>query len=351
MWNAFTWIDWTAYMETLPGHQAELALRLESDRMVHSRFLPRDVASERTVIIAERQGHENDPSFRLSEEVQAAAFRIHPYHHEVIGDLPDLRSMTRQELLHHYQTYYTPSNAVLAMAGDFSIPQMMRLVRKYFGRLPRRSRPRPVVRPEAEQKGERRVTVEGPGDAAYVEIAYRAPTAAHPDFFPLAVLDSALAGASSFNPFGGGISNKTSRLYRALVEGGWTASVQASLSATIDPFLYTVFLTVRPDRTADQALEAYDREIARLQEQPIDEAEIAKAIQQARALFAYTSESITHQAFWLGYSWMFADYEWFLQYLERIAQVTASEVQRVARTYLDPARRVAGLFRPTGSAA
>lgn len=348
-WNAFTWLDWTAYFETLPVHQADLALRLEADRMRRSLFDAQEVAAERTVIIAERQGHENDPTFRLSEEVQAAAFRIHSYHHEVIGDLADLRTIARDDLFRHYREFYVPANAVLAVAGDIQPRQVMQRVRDLFGDLPRRPRPESPVRAEPEPSGERRVWVEGPGETPYLEVAYRAPAAADPDFFPLAILDSVLAGASSFNPFGGGISNKTSRLYRALVEGGLAASVSGSLSATIDPYLYTLMVTVRPDRTPDESLIRVDEEIDRLLQAPLTAEEIGKAIKQARALFAYSSESITNQGFWLGYSEMFADYGWFESYLSRIEAVTPEAVLAAARKYLLPSRRVVGLYRPTGA--
>ncbi|MGH2625744.1 MAG: M16 family metallopeptidase, partial [Anaerolineales bacterium] len=170
----------------------------------------------------------------------------------------------------------------------------------------------------------------------------------HPDFLPLAILDSVLAGASSFNPFGGGISNKTSRLYRALVEGGLAAAVSGSLAATIDPYLYTLTATIPPDRGPDEALVRVDQEIDRLLQSPLAADELAKAIKQARALFAYSSESITNQAFWLGYSEMFADYAWFEGYLSRIETVTPEAVLAAARTYLIPSRRVVGMYRPTG---
>ena len=92
-WNAFTYVDWTAYFETMPAHAIDLPLRLEADRMVNSLFDPQDVSSERTVIISERQGGENEPMFQLAEQVQAAAYRVHSYHHEIIGDMADLQSI------------------------------------------------------------------------------------------------------------------------------------------------------------------------------------------------------------------------------------------------------------------
>ncbi len=349
-WNAFTWLDWTTYFETLPADRIDLAFRLEADRMVNALFDPSEVESERTVIISERQGHENDPAFRLAEEVQAAAFRVHSYHHEVIGDMADLRTMTREDLYAHYRRYYVPNNAVLAVAGDFRPGPLLRRIRQYFGELPRGPRPQDRVRPEPPQQGERRVTVEGPDETPFLEVAYRAPAGAHPDFFPYAVLDSVLTGASSFNPFGDGLSNKTSRLYRALVEGGHAASVSGSLSPTVDPYLYSLRVTVRPDRDPEAALQALDREIDRVLQEPLRHEEIEQAIKLARALFAYGSESITGQAFWLGYSEMFADVDWFEGYLERVAAVTPEEVLRVAQTYLRPSQRVVGVYRPAQEA-
>jgi zinc protease len=345
-WNALTWIDWTAYFETMPANRIDLALRLEADRMINSQFAEREVESERSVIISERQGHENEPTFRLSEEVQAAAFRVHAYHHEVIGDQADLETITRDDLYAHYRRYYVPSNAVLVMAGDFRPRGMLNRIRELFGPIGRQPRPVDVVRSEPQQSGERRVTVDGPGETPFLEIAYHAPPAADPDFLPLAVLDSVLTGASNLNFFGSGISNKTSRLYRALVEGDLAASVRGGLAATIDPYLYSIRVTVRPDRAPEQSLEVLDGEVARLQEQPIEADELVKALKQARALFAYNSESITNQAFWMGFTEIFADYDWFLTYLDRLAAVTPEDILAVARKYLLPSNRVVGIYRP-----
>ncbi len=245
LWNAMTWLDWTAYYETLPSDRVDLALRLEADRMSQSLFANKDVTSERTVIISERQGHENEPTFRLSEEMQAAAFRVHSYHHEVIGDVADLASMTRDDLYSHYRRYYLPNNAILAVAGDFQWRPMLARIRELFGGLAPAAAPPQSTRPEPAQRGERRVSVEGPGETAYVEVAYHVPPASDPEFFPLIVLDSVLSGPSNFNLFGAGISNKTSRLYRALVETELAASVGGGMAATIDPYLYSIVATVR----------------------------------------------------------------------------------------------------------
>lgn len=349
-WNAFTYMDWTTYFETMPADKIDLALRLEADRMVNSRFDPNEVASERTVIISERQGNENEPLFRLSEELQAAAFRVHPYHHEVIGDLADLQSMTREDLYNHYRSHYTPSNAVLAIAGDFETEAMLARIRELFEPIPAAEPPARSARSEPQQPGEKRITVEGPGETTFINVAHHTPPASHTDFFPLTVLDSLLTGPSNLNMFGGGISNKTSRLYRILVEGELAISLHGGLQATIDPFLHSITIIMHPTRSVEEVIEALQNEIASLQQAPPPADELARAVKQARALFAYGSESITNQAFWMGFAEMFDSYAWFTNYLENLAKVTPEDVMRVAHTYLRPQNRIVGVYLPNQNA-
>ena len=345
-WNAFTYLDWTTYFETMPAGKIDLSLRLEADRMENSSFEPEEVESERTVIISERQGSENEPLFLLGEEVQAAAFRVSSYHHEVIGDLADLQTIQRDDLFNHYRAYYRPSNAVLAVAGDFQTRDMLDRIHAVFEGIPAGGPPLRNVRIEPPQRGERRVTVEGPGETTYIQAAYHAPQAIHPDFFPYLVMDSLLTGPSNLNMFGSGISNKTSRLYRALVETELVVSVSGGLSATIDPFLHNIIITLHPERSVEEVIGALDEEIQRFQESPPPPDEVARALKQARALFAYGSESITNQGFWMGYSEMIDRYEWFLAFLDRLAEVTPQDVQRTAQTYLRPENRVLGAYIP-----
>jgi zinc protease len=346
VWNAFTYLDWTTYFETMPADKIDLALQLEADRMNNSLFDPDEVEVERSVIISERQGSENEPLFRLREEVQAAAFRVHPYHHDIIGDAADLMSMSRVDLYRHYRSFYIPNNAVLAVAGDFNMDAMLARIRELYEPIPRGDDPPRYLRPEPPQRGERKVTVEGPGETTYVQVVYHAPEATHPDFFAFTILDSLLSGPSGFSIGGGGISNKTSRLYRALVEQELAVSINGSFHATIEPFLYTLTLIIHPESTVERALEVLDDEIFNVHGQAPSIEELERASKQARALFAYSSESITNQAFWLGFSEMIATYDWYTRYLDNLATVTPADVHRVAQTYLKPQNRVLGVYSP-----
>lgn len=350
-WNAMTYIDWTAYFETMPADKIDLALRLEADRLVHSDFDPKEVDSERTVIISERQGNENNPMFLLDEDVQEAAFDVHPYKHEVIGYTTDLEAMSRDDLYKHYKRFYVPNNAVLALGGDFDSEQMLARIRGLYEGIAAGAAPQRMAVAEPAPQGERRIVTQGPGETIFVKAAYRSLRATDPDFFALTVADSLLAGPSNLNMFSGGISNKTSRLYRRLVDRDVAVAVSGGLQATIDPFLYDITIIVHPERKAEDAIAAMDEEIARLQDSAPKAEELARAVKQAQALFAYGSESITNQAFWLGFAEIFDTYNWFETYLEKLAAVTPADVQRVAQSYLRAERRVLGVYQPDGRPA
>ncbi|HRO25361.1 MAG TPA: pitrilysin family protein, partial [Promineifilum sp.] len=147
-WNAFTWLDYTAYYETMPSDRIDLALQLEADRMINTMMSPEEVESERTVILSERSMYENQPNFLLDEELTAAAFRVHPYHHEVIGDAVDLRSMTREDLIAHYRRHYSPTNAIAVVVGDFNMAEMLSRIDELYGAIPGGEATAPVVRDE-----------------------------------------------------------------------------------------------------------------------------------------------------------------------------------------------------------
>jgi zinc protease len=348
-WNAMTSMDWTAYFETMPADKIDLGLRLEADRMLNSAYDPQEVASERTVVISELEGDENEPFFRLGEAVQAAAFDVHSYHHETIGSKEDLNRIQRDDLYAHYRSAYNPQNAILAMAGNFDARRMLGRIEELYAPIPGHTPELYFPPAEPPLNGERRIEVAGPGETAFLQVAYRSPQGAAPDFLAFTIVDSLLTGPSGLSFMGGGgISNKTSRLYRALVERELAVSVYGGLQASIDPYLYDISMTVHPRHTPDEIMAVIDGEIKRLQDEIVTPEEIRRASKQARALFAYGTENITNQAFWLGFAEIFAGYDWFLRYIAELEKVTPQDVQRIAQTYLRPENRVVGFYRPTG---
>ena len=284
--------------------------------------------------------------------MQKALFANHPYRFDVIGEKADLQRITRDELFEHYHAYYTPSNAVLALAGDFDTRQMLDTLTELYAPLPARNAPRRVTQPEPPLDGEIILEDSGPGDTTFMDVSYRSIEVSHPDLYALTVLGSLLNGPSNMNMFGGGgISNKTSRLYRAIIDTGLAVAVSGGAPNSVDPFSYTFSLTAHPDQPVQAALSALDGEIARLQDHAVGISEIQRAIKQARAMFAYGAENITNQAFWLGHAEMIANYSWFETFLDNLAAVTPADVQRVAQYMFNPKQRVIGIFRPNGEPA
>ncbi len=343
--NAFTWTDFTAYFETLPSDRIDLALRIESDRMVNSLFDPDEVASERTVIISEREGGENDPRFWLGEEVQAAAFKVHPYHHDTIGWKTDLETMTRDDLYRQYKTYYTPNNAVAVAVGDFDTDEMLGKIEKAFGDIPRGGEAPPVTSVEPPQEGERRVRVRRPGPTSYFHAAYHAPKANDPDFFPVFVLSGVLAGVGGMSFSGGGSPGRSSRLYRALVETELAADVDCGFRPTIDPGTIDIAATVRPGVPIERVEQAIFAELDKIAAKPITDEELEKVIKQTRSQFVYATDGVMNLGYWLGQLEIVASYKMYQTFLESVSNVTKQDVMRVAK-YLVETNRTVGWFVP-----
>lgn len=347
--NAMTSNDWTAYYETLPADRLALAVRIEADRMRNSIFDPAETESERTVILSEQQGAENNPGYQLYKEVVGTAFRAHPYGKMVIGYEHDLRSITRDELVSHYQMAYTPNNAFVVAAGDFDNEALFQQVKESFGGIPTGAPMPPVRSIEPDQIGERRVTIRRPAPTAYLRVAFRAPAGSHPDTAALLVADAVLSGAKGMGIAGGGPMGKSSRLYRALVAAGLARSASSDFDFFIDPYLLMIGITALPGTEPAKVEAVLDAELQKLRAEAVPEAEFARAVKQVKAQYVYAGEGVTNQAFWLGQMELIGDYSRADTLIEEIERVTPEDVQRIAATYFGPESRTTGWLLPEGS--
>lgn len=345
--NGFTWLDYTAYYETLPIDKLNVGLEIESDRMVGSRISAAEVASERTVIISERQGNENNPGFLLSEEIAGAAFRAHPYGNGVIGHLSDLQAITREDLYAHYRRYYAPNNAVVVIVSALPAEEALDRIEAAFGDIPR-GEDVPAVRTiEPPQYGERRVQVNRPAPNRVVQIVYRAPEAAHSDTPALLVAEAVLSGGKPFSFGGGAAMGRSSRLYRALVAKGLASGAGASMSLSIDPYLFGVSATLSPDADADQVESILNAEVQRLVDEPVGNAELDRVRKQIRAQFVYSQQSASSKAYLLGALAIVAPETSPEKLLEAMLAVTPEELQLAVATWLAPDHRTTGWLIPS----
>jgi len=351
MWNGYTWIDQTTYMETASTTGLDRMLFIESERMANCIYDPADCEWERTVIISELQGSENDPDQLLEQEVIAAAFKVHPYRHPTIGWLADLETMTRDDLYAYYRSHYVPNNATVVIVGDVDNDDVLRRVEKQFGGIKPGAERRRVRAIEPEQFGERRVEIVRTGTTAYLKLAYHAPAVSHADFFPMLVLDAILTGAKGINlwsSFRTPPPQRSARLYRALVERRLASSVGGGLLPTEHPFLYLISATALDGVARADVEDAATALLEEVMTEGVTEQEVAKVHNQLRARLVFENDSVTNLGHQLGFFATVADVDIYRNAPRAIAAVTKEDVDRVARTYLRSDRRTVGWFQPKG---
>jgi zinc protease len=348
-WNGYTWIDQTTYLETATRDALDRMLFIESERMARCLYHPDDCESERTVIISELQGGENDPDQLLDQEVTAAAFKAHTYRHPTIGWLTDLQTMTREDLYGYYRRYYIPNNATLVIVGDVDAEDALRMAEKHFGGIPAGPTPARIRTGEPEQNGERRVTLRKEGTTAYFKAAFHAPPTSDPLFVPALLLDAVLTGAKGVNlwsSFRVPPPQRSARLYRALVERGIASSIAGAMLPTEHPFLYTVSATAT-DGTSLASVEAVLlEELDRVCRDGITPAELERAKVQLRARLVFDDDSVTNIAHQLGYFATIATVDVVDTLPERIATATLEQVAASARLMLVSSNRTVGWFNP-----
>ena len=349
-WNGYTWIDQTTYLETASKDALDRMLFIEAERMDACLYDPADCESERTVIISELQGGENDPEQLLDTEVNAAAFKVHPYHHPTIGWLSDLQTMTREDLYGHYRKYYVPSNATLVVVGDVDTADVLKRAEKHFGGVAAGARPARIKHVEPEQQAERRVVLRKPGTTAYFKAAFHAPAFEDAAFFPMLVADAVLNGAAGLNIWSmGGVARpqRSARLYRALVDKRLASSVSGGLMPTDHPYLYAISASVADGQTLAAVEQVVLAEIDRLCSGGITDAELTKVRAQLRARFVYDADSVTDIAHQLGYFETISSWKSYETLRARLDTVTADAVQQAAARHLAPSNRTIGWFEPT----
>jgi zinc protease len=200
---------------------------------------------------------------------------------------------------------------------------------------------------EPEPQGERRVTIRRPGPAHYVQIGFLATDCRSADFMPLTVLDAVLSGPGGLTGGGGGQTNRSARIYRALIETELASSASSYYRPSFDPHLFEFEATVREEQRIETVEQALLREIEKIQQDGISEDELAKVRKQVRAQFAYANETMSNQAMALGMWEVLDSYQRVATLLDELDAVHVTDVQRVAQTYLSERRRTIGYFIPT----
>ena len=330
--NGTTSTDRTIYYETLPKNQLDLALFLESDRMRSLSITRENLDNQRQAVQEERrQGLDNQPYGKRQERINEMAYDNFAYKHSVIGSMDDLSAATVEDVVAFFKTYYAPNNAVVALVGDLSTRETLAKVEKYFGNIPRQDSPKPVDLSEQERKAERRESMQDNlARLARLSIGYITIPATSPDSPALVALGQILGGGES------------SRLYQRLVKEKELCSAASSGSGSrMGPGMFTISCMVRPGKSIDEAEAVIYEEVGKLQASPVTDQELKRVRTAARRQAVSIRESALARAEELASAAvMYNDPERINTYPDRISEVTAADVQRVAKAYLKPENRV-----------
>ncbi len=339
MYNATTSVDRTNYFATLGRDDLEGYVAIEADRMHRLLLRDADRQLEMTVVRNEYERNKNNPESQLMEEVRATAFEALPLHHPTLGWLSDIEHVPTAKLREFYDTFYWPDNSTVTVAGDVQPAAILALIRKYYGGYPHSPAPIPdIYTQEPAQSGPRRVVVTKPGELGTVVIAHKLPNGRHADQPALELLDAVLS------------AGKSSRLYHALVDSGLALSADAEVQLYRDASLHALYAQLAPGTTHEKVEQVLLAEMERIRTGGVTEAELARVKQQYVAADAYrrdgTSAIVGELNEWIAVG----DWTLYVTFPQKIATVTAADVQRVAKQYFDYSQSTTGWFVPQSSA-
>jgi predicted Zn-dependent peptidase len=284
-----------------------------------------------------RLGVETQPMGKLFEDFMAVAFKAHPYHHNVIGHMSDIRAISRQDVNDYFKKYYSPGNLTVAIVGDVDSQDVFRLAELYFGRIPGGSRPDPVRTVEPEQWGERRVTVTAQSEPVLL-VGFHKPNVCHADNGALDALANIIG------------QGRSSRIWETLVKKEKVA-IQVGCFNNFPgekyPNLIAFYAMPSKDKTAAQSLELIDKEIELIKKEPVTPQELNKYKQATKKTLINQMKSNARLASLLTY-YDVVEGDWRRVFAEiaRIEKITADDVKRVANTYLVSTNRTVGEIVP-----
>ncbi len=331
--NAYTNDDVTVYWQTFPSNYLERVIWLEADRLGSLNVDEANFKSEREVVKEERRvSIENQPYGRVFEDLAATAFTVHPYKHTTIGSMADLNKATLADVRDFHRIYYRPDNATMIISGDFAEAQAVAWTEKYFSGIPRPETPVPrVTVKEPPQKAERR-TVKWYGSQsplpAIVE-GYHMPAEFTPDSYPLILASNILSGGES------------SRLYRKLVYTDQVAVQTAGIgNFTEDPNLFVVFAVLNPGKSVADGEKALQAVVDGIKSKPVDPKELEKAKNQQISAYILGRRTDQQKADAIGRASVIGrDANLVNTSLDKFLRVTAADIERAAKQYLDNSQR------------
>ena len=323
--NAATSYDWAHFYVTVASADADAALSVLSDALMHAALRPEDMEAERPVILSELAREEASPTGLLTQEFNALTFPTHPYGRPLIGTPTSLSQMTHQTVVDFYKTYYAPGNATLVIAGNVTPDQGLEMARKALGLWPAHPVPADDVAPEAPQTDIRTRALPESFRDAYVMVGFRAPSVKdQPDAWTMDVLLTYLGQ--------GGNNRLTLDLQR---KRKLVTSINANYLTQHDPGTLSITAECDPGGV-DGVTQAILEEIQSLRDTPLSDADLAAAKHALLASYLFDAQTTSGRAGALGFYAVIDTARYDTDYIANFEKVTAAQVQSVAQKYLTP---------------
>lgn len=334
--NAFTSYDMTFYFINVPANKFELWAWMESDRLKDSVF--REFYAERDVVHEERRLRtESTPTGIFQEQFDSIFWQSSPYAWPVIGWTSDLNSYTKEQAENYFSTYYRPNNLIGVVVGDFKPAEIKPVIQRYFNRLERGVEPPPVVTLEMPQLAEARMNAECDCQPQ-VEIRYHTVPFGHADGYALEMMSNVLNG-------------RTGRLYKAMVEGKKIAADAGASQSSFEfaaPAKYAGYFSVsaevKGDATPEQIEEAWYEELGKLQKELVPEQELQKVKNQVAANSYRRLQNNFFLMVQLGIYELLGDWHNINIEPQKLQQVTAEDIKRVANEYFGKTNRAVATY-------
>ncbi|MFL4469702.1 M16 family metallopeptidase [Tateyamaria armeniaca] len=342
--NAFTSYDYTAYFQRVAADRLELMMRMEADRMRNIRFTEQNVATERRVIIEERnQRTENNPRALFGEQMNAAQYLNHRYGVPIIGWMHEMESLDKADALGFYNTYYYPNNAILVVSGDVDPDEVKQLAETYYGVIPANpDLPERIRSEEPPQTAERRVIFRDARVAQeYVSRSYLAPERDPGDQEAAAAL-TLLAEVLG----GGQTSYMTEKLQFEEQKAVWSGAFYRG--ATLDDTTFDVVIVPVPGLSLQEAEDAMDAVLAQFLIDGVDPEQLERIKYQLRASEIYQRDDVDRIARRYGAAMSVGlSVEDIQEWPDILQAVTADDIMDAARLVLNRDASVTGwLTRP-----
>ena len=336
--NAFTSFDKTVYFITAPSNQLELAMWMESERMMHLKIDSIGIETQRGVVKEERrQSLDNRPYGSILEQTFSHAYKVHPYRWVPIGSFQYIDKATYDEFYQFYKSFYLPNNACLVIAGDIDVDKTKEMVAKYYGDIPKGTTE--IYRPnvvEPPQTAEVRDTVLDNIQLPAVIEAYHMPAQGTKDYYALSMLTTLLSGGES------------SRLTKRLVDKEKTAiAFQAFPFDLEDPSLFLFFSIANFGKSPKDIEASIQDEIEKVKTTLITDDELTKIRNQEETGFIEKNSTMQGKAIELAnYHLFFGDANLINSEIDKFMAVTKEDLQRVAKQYLSDNNRTILYYLP-----